>query len=396
MGLSAEPKARIEAALRERTGRDCVYVTSGRLGLYVALVASLSPGGRVLVSPLTDDVVLFTLLAAGMRPVMAPTSPEDGNIALEKVPDGAWASLDAVLTTNLFGLPDRLPELRSLCDRHGALLIEDAAHALYTDVGGQAVGTFGELSVFSFSKHAAGVGGAICFGDATRRAELAVLHDRLVERRPVRLRISERVVPVVENLVGRSPAGARLRAAKGRVLKPERQDHRMPLRPELLESALRAAPNLEAFEPWLRVDKHDYRLAQRDDLLSSTARRLGSPARHQGARVEGAMRLLELPAVAPAARRCDPVALFRVPFLVEDRDAAGAALASSGHPFYYVYDPPLDDYAGGRFVEPSPAPSAARWWGSHVLPVDPLLADEVLPVLRSVTPAAPLGVSERA
>src|SRR3954454_11059569 len=122
MSRRGEPTAEIEAALRERTGRDCLYVTSARLGLYVVFVTALSPGGRVLMSPLTDDVVLFTVLAAGLRPVIAPVSSDDGNIAPELVSTETWASVDAVLTPNLFGLPDRVRELRSLCDRHGALL----------------------------------------------------------------------------------------------------------------------------------------------------------------------------------------------------------------------------------------------------------------------------------
>jgi hypothetical protein len=48
----------------------------------------------------------------------------------------------------------------------------------------------------------------------------------------------------------------------------------------------------------------------------------------------------------------------------------------------YVYDPPLDDYAGAELVEPSPDPSAARWFASHVLPADPLLARRITNALK--------------
>lgn len=47
----------------------------------------------------------------------------------------------------------------------------------------------------------------------------------------------------------------------------------------------------------------------------------------------------------------------------------------------YIYDPPLDDYAGPEFVDPSPTPSAARWFASHVLPADPLLARRITAAL---------------
>ena len=58
---------------------------------------------------------------------------------------------------------------------------------------------------------------------------------------------------------------------------------------------------------------------------------------------------------------------------------------------YFVYDPPLDEYSGPEFSEPSLAPEAARWWGAHVLPVDPHDAERVLELLAKnqvrLTPA---------
>src|ERR671934_2456472 len=99
MGLRLERE--IEALLSDRLGRACLFLPSGRLALYVALRAWLKPGDRILMSPVTDDVIFFTVLAAGLRPVMAPVSPEDGNIEPSLVPDHVWASLGGVLTTNL-------------------------------------------------------------------------------------------------------------------------------------------------------------------------------------------------------------------------------------------------------------------------------------------------------
>ncbi|CAM5689254.1 UDP-4-amino-4, 6-dideoxy-N-acetyl-beta-L-altrosamine transaminase OS=Streptomyces griseorubiginosus OX=67304 GN=pseC PE=3 SV=1 [Streptomyces griseorubiginosus] len=60
--------------------------------------------------------------------------------------------------------------------------------------------------------------------------------------------------------------------------------------------------------------------------------------------------------------------------LVDDRDALVQRLVRHDVVSGYLYDPPLDDYAGAEFVEPSPDPSAARWFAAHALPADPLLA----------------------
>jgi dTDP-4-amino-4,6-dideoxygalactose transaminase len=58
---------------------------------------------------------------------MAPVSANSCTIDPAAVPDATWSSLCGVLTTNLYGLPDRVAELRARCDRLGIPLIEDAA-----------------------------------------------------------------------------------------------------------------------------------------------------------------------------------------------------------------------------------------------------------------------------
>jgi hypothetical protein len=395
VALNGDPRGEIEDRLRERTGRDCIYVPSGRFGLYLALREWLSPGDRILMSPVDDDVVLFTVLAAGLRPVMAPLSLADGNIDPDAVPEATWQSIQAVLTTNLYGLPDRLPDLRARCDALGLVLVEDAAHALHTDVAGRPVGSWGEVAVFSLSKHAAGVGGVVAFDDAGRREELLRRRDELVKRRPLAVRASDVLRPRAVRLLERLRLKARLSALRA----GERGEHRMPLRPAELETAVAAAPGLEPLDPWVRVDKHDYRLEQRPEALADTVERLRSLGQDRAARLDGVAQLSELGVAASAVDDANPIALFRVPLIVEDRDAAAAALEAAGHPFHYVYDPPLDDYAGSAFVDASPAPEAARWWARHVLPVDPLLAGPTLrafpAVPDAIRSAAPPGAALR-
>ncbi|MEW5633098.1 DegT/DnrJ/EryC1/StrS aminotransferase family protein, partial [Streptomyces hydrogenans] len=67
-------------------GRECLYVPSCRLGLYLALRRWCPPGGRVLMSPVNDDVIFFVVLAAGLRPVQAPLDPRDGSLDPAAVP----------------------------------------------------------------------------------------------------------------------------------------------------------------------------------------------------------------------------------------------------------------------------------------------------------------------
>jgi hypothetical protein len=74
-------------------------------------------------------------------------------------------------------------------------------------------------------------------------------------------------------------------------------------------------------------------------------------------------------------------ALLRVPLFVRRREAVIARLAERGLTTHYVYDPPLDLYAP-ELVEALPSPPEARIWSRDVLPVNPLLADRFIALLR--------------
>ncbi|WP_189892138.1 DegT/DnrJ/EryC1/StrS family aminotransferase [Streptomyces xantholiticus] len=380
--------------MRRRLGRDCLYVPSCRLGLYVALRHWCPPGGRVLMSPVNDDVIFFVVLAAGLRPVQAPLRADDGTIDTTAVPDSVWDGLSAVLTTNLYGNPDPAPELRARCDRLGIPLLEDAAHAIGTVVAGRPVGSFGDASVFSLSKHTgAGTGGFLTVADPAAREELARARDELLTPSRLSAELVHGLRPYAEAAV----RGLRLTGAARAALRllgfEERTDIRMALRPEELARALAPTPSLDAFDSWVRVDMHSYRLVPGRVGSRRTQRLLLRLDERLAAHLAGTQRLLDTPWAAPRPGPAQP--LFRVPLLVEDRDAAAAALARHRITVGHLYDPPLDVYAGDRFTDASPAPSAAAWFARHALPVDPLQADRVAAVLdrSGVRPARPPGAA---
>ncbi|MEU1177299.1 DegT/DnrJ/EryC1/StrS family aminotransferase [Streptomyces sp. NPDC005820] len=379
----ARPK-RLEATMRGRLGRDCVYVPSCRFGLYVALRHWCPPGGRVLMSPVNDDVIFFVVLAAGLRPVQAPLNPWDASIDVDAVPDGMWGSLSAVLTTNLYGNPDDAPRLREKCDALGIPLFEDGAHAIGSEVGGRPVGAWGDASVFSLSKHVgAKAGGFLSVADPGLRDALEkTCADLLLPGGPA-AELAYTVRPYAEAAVRglglRRAAWATLRLL-GRM---EREGIRMPLRPQELARAVAAAPDLTAHDCWVRVDMHDYRLRSGPLRLGRIGRRLDRLDGVLAACRAGTELLLSTPWARPHSK-AGPVPaqpLFRVPLFVADRDAARAALARRGIVVGYLYDPPLDDYAGERFTDPSPDPAGARWFARHALPVDPLRARRIVEAL---------------
>jgi dTDP-4-amino-4,6-dideoxygalactose transaminase len=378
--MTGEPERKIEAVLEARTRRECVFMPSGRFAIHVAFRLLLSPGDRILMSPLEDDTVFFGALAAGLRPVMAPVSTDDGNIRVEAVADATWASINAVLTANIYGLPDRVVELRSQCARLEIPLIEDAAHALETDVDSSPIGSFGNVSVFSLSKHIPGRGGVLSLGPGVSRPEVARLKEELMLRKPVGRQATELAKSVARTSLG--AVGLRERVHRGRQGKEPAGpvQWRIPLRASQLRQALPGL-DLDQFDQWMKTAYPNYRMRQGASDLKRTLIALRDLEQDREERVAGVLRLRELDSIAPATSDGEPQPLLRVPLLIEDRDAVAAELRRHRLNVYFVYDPPLDEYSGPEFSEPSVAPAAARWWGAHVLPVDPRDAECVLELL---------------
>ncbi|MEU5778159.1 DegT/DnrJ/EryC1/StrS family aminotransferase [Streptomyces venezuelae] len=389
----------LATAMARRLGRPCVYTPSARLALYLALRHWCRPGARVLMSPVNDDVILFVVLAAGLRPVQAPVSVWDGNIDPAAVPEQTWRNVDAVLTTNLYGIPDRVVELRRRCDQLGIPLFEDAAHAIGTRVDGQPIGTFGTAAAFSLSKHVAAMaGGFLAVEDDATCRTLERLRDELLLPRSLRADLSTTLRPLARSAV----RGLHVVRPVWRTLQRfgllERDTFRMDLHGPRLTRCAAAAPSLAAYDPWVRVDLHGYRSRHgalvRGQLQLRTARLDADLARRRAgwsllAGTGWATRALQ-------GRPADdgPPPLFRVPLLVQDRDRLVDRLVRHGVVTGYIYDPPLDDYAGAEFVEPSPDPSAARWFAAHTLPADPLLARKITKALtreRAAPAHPPLG-----
>lgn len=364
--------------IAERTGRHCLPLPSNRLGLYLALRHWCTPGQRLLMSPISADEILFLVLAAGLRPVIAPLSPRDGNIDASRAD---LSTVDAVLTTNLYGLPDDATAFA------GKVLIEDVAHAMETSIGGRPLGTFGQAAVFSLSKHpGAGSGGVLAVEQESDLRTLERARDELLVKGSVTADLYSVATSMARQAALRlglvRPALALARALG---LQEEREGYRIALDPDGLELALKEIPELPPFDPWVRADLHDYR-ARRGRLARwYHSRRLAKVPAERGRRLAGVARLAELPTVAAAVADNLDQPLFRVPLLVRDRDAAIAALERRGVATGYLYDPPYDDYAPA-FTEPSPDPAPARWWARHVLPVDPVYAHRSLPVLRDLEP----------
>jgi dTDP-4-amino-4,6-dideoxygalactose transaminase len=389
-----DPARGVEEFFRRRYGREALYVPSGRFALHLAFQEWLTPGDRILLSPVNDDVVLFTVLAAGLVPVVGPLDPATGNLDPSALDDGVWSSLKAVMTTNLYGIPDRMDLLVERCRRLGLVLIEDACQALDSRSGDRRIGQMSTVAAFSLTKHVDGVGGVLCFSEEGRKPALARRAESEIHRRGVTRRTRDGARLLLREAADRTLTRGAFAALRRRFHPPEREreGHRMPYDLAQVLRAREEGGGLDRFDRWVRVDNPNYRTEPLSREITRTLSQLRDFEDNRRRRLEGARKLLALGLTPSSLRVAPDIALFRVPLFVRQREEVLAHFAGRGLPLDYIYDPPLDLYAAPALAECFPSPEAARGWSRDVLPVDPLRADQFLSIMKGssgfLSPAA--------
>ena len=152
VGENIEAAERIVAERLNR--RNAVAVTSGTAALHLAVkLFGITKGTRVFCSDLTFIASVNPVVYEGGIPVFIDSEYETWNMdpealekAFEKYPD-----VKHVVLVNLFGTPCQFDKIREICDRHGAVIIEDAAESFGAMYRGVNAGTFGDISIISFN-----------------------------------------------------------------------------------------------------------------------------------------------------------------------------------------------------------------------------------------------------
>lgn len=131
--------------------KHAISVASGTDALHLALrAAGLGPGDEVVTTPFTFIATASTISFTGATPVFVDIDPATYNIDPAAVAAAITPRTRAILPVHLYGQPADLAPLQALCDKHGLLLIEDAAQAFGAEYGGRKCGAYGDLGCFSF------------------------------------------------------------------------------------------------------------------------------------------------------------------------------------------------------------------------------------------------------
>ena len=155
-----------ESKWAECTGSSHVLtVANGTVALHLALLAmNIGEGDEVIVPSLTYIASVNAIKYVGATPVFCDVDRNSWNIDVEKVADLITSKTKAIIAVHLYGNPCNLSYLRKLCDSKHLYLIEDAAEAPFATHKGTQVGSFGDISTYSFFGNkiiSSGEGGAV-------------------------------------------------------------------------------------------------------------------------------------------------------------------------------------------------------------------------------------------
>lgn len=146
----APPRAKTPWSLSELYAPAAVrFYGHGRNALTEALKLCGAAGGRVLLPAFICQDLLSSVAAAGAEPAFYGVGP---GLAPEDDPS-RWPDARAVLAVDYFGFPQELSPFAAYARRCGAVVIEDAAHALFSrDANGRLLGTRAPLGILSLRK----------------------------------------------------------------------------------------------------------------------------------------------------------------------------------------------------------------------------------------------------
>ncbi|SCY89853.1 dTDP-4-amino-4,6-dideoxygalactose transaminase [Desulfoluna spongiiphila] len=151
--LGTGPKvARFEEEFKSyKHTAHAVAVNSCTAALHLSiLVAGLKPGDEVITTPLTFCATVNAIIHAGGTPVLADVDPDTMNIDPAEVEKKINHRTKAIIPVHFAGRPCNMNALCRIARENELVLIEDCAHAIEAEYHGKKIGTFGDLSCFSF------------------------------------------------------------------------------------------------------------------------------------------------------------------------------------------------------------------------------------------------------
>jgi perosamine synthetase len=138
--------------VKDLTGSKYAYpAPNGTLALYLSLLAlDLPKGSDVLVPSFTFMASASSVVFAGHRPVFFDVEDDTWHGDLSSAENAITPKTKAIMPVHMYGSAMNMPNVLAFSKKHKLKVIEDAAQAVGVRQSGRHMGTFGDISIFSF------------------------------------------------------------------------------------------------------------------------------------------------------------------------------------------------------------------------------------------------------
>lgn len=128
-----------------------VAVANGTAALHSACyAANIGKGDEVITTPITFAASSNCAFYCGAVPVFADIDPKTYNIDPSDIEKKITDRTKAIIAVHFTGQPCDMGKIHEIANKHGLIVIEDAAHALGAVYEGKKVGSLSEMTTFSF------------------------------------------------------------------------------------------------------------------------------------------------------------------------------------------------------------------------------------------------------
>jgi dTDP-4-amino-4,6-dideoxygalactose transaminase len=127
-------------------------IHQGRLALLLALkILDIGERDEIIVQSFICPYVIDAILELGATPVLADSSRVDFQISPSSIRKNISRKTKAIICAHIYGIPSPIQEIFEIASRNKCYLIEDCAQTMGAKSGGKNIGTYGDLSFFSFN-----------------------------------------------------------------------------------------------------------------------------------------------------------------------------------------------------------------------------------------------------
>lgn len=160
----------LQSELKKYLGVSNIEImVNGHMSIESGIQAcGFNEGMEVITTPFTFVSTTHAIARSNLKPVFCDIDPETYTIDAGKIEDLITDKTVAIMPVHVYGNICDVEAIDKIAEKHGLKVLYDAAHAFGETYKGRGVGSFGDMSFFSF--HATKVfntveGGAVCFND---------------------------------------------------------------------------------------------------------------------------------------------------------------------------------------------------------------------------------------